>query len=276
MLRLSTPGTPGLSRAPATVSRPTLAGVLALAFVASAAVTVLGATSMASMEHAMPTPGRWIPSMTWMRIPGRGWPVAVAGFLLMWTPMMAAMMLPSVGRVLSRYGHALACAGHPGPGRIAAAATLGYFLVWAAAGAAIYPFGVAWAQAAMQHRWLARVTPFAAAAAVVLAGVLQFTAWKARRLACCRAAPGVSGQQAGMVAGLRDGLRLGVDCVRCCGNLMAVSLVAGVMDLRTMAIVTLAITAERLLPAGARVARGGGLLAVGAGLLLLVRAVGAG
>jgi predicted metal-binding membrane protein len=57
---------------------------------------------------------------------------------------------------------------------------------------------------------------------------------------------------------------------------MAVSLVAGMMDLRAMVAVTLAITAERLLPAGERVARGVGLLAVGAGVLLTVHAVSGG
>jgi len=276
MLRLSAASMPGAARAAGTVAPLILPGVLALAFVASAAATVLGGIAMASMGDAMSTPGRWAPSMTWVRMPGQGWPGAVAVFLLMWMPMMAAMMLPSVGRVLSRYGRALACAGNPHAGRIAAAATLGYFLVWAVAGVAIYLPGAAWAQAALQHRWLARAIPFAAAAAVMLAGVVQFTAWKVRRLACCRAVPGEPRPQEGMVAGLRQGLRLGFDCVRCCGNLMAVSLAAGVMDLRTMAIVTLAISAERLLPAGERVARAVGLLVLGAGLLLFVRAVGAG
>jgi predicted metal-binding membrane protein len=53
---------------------------------------------------------------------------------------------------------------------------------------------------------------------------------------------------------------------------MTILLVAGVMDLRAMAVVMAAITAERLAPAGARVARATGAVAVGAGLLLIVRA----
>jgi hypothetical protein len=49
----------------------------------------------------------------------------------------------------------------------------------------------------------------------------------------------------------------------------------GVMDLRAMAIVAVAITLERLAPAGQRVAHliGGGGVAIG--LFLMVRAVGA-
>jgi predicted metal-binding membrane protein len=57
---------------------------------------------------------------------------------------------------------------------------------------------------------------------------------------------------------------------------MAILLVIGVMDLRAMAIVAAAITAERLAPAGERVARGVGAVGVGAGLLLIARAAGLG
>jgi len=46
------------------------------------------------------------------------------------------------------------------------------------------------------------------------------------------------------------------------------------MDLRAMAVVATAITAERLAPSGERVARVIGIIAVGAGLLLIARAVG--
>ena len=53
-------------------------------------------------------------------------------------------------------------------------------------------------------------------------------------------------------------------------------LVAGVMDLRAMVIVTAAITAERLAPAGERVARVIGAVVNAAGLLLIVRATGLG
>jgi len=51
-------------------------------------------------------------------------------------------------------------------------------------------------------------------------------------------------------------------------------LVVGMMDLHAMAFVTLAITLERLLPAGERVARSIGVVAVVAGLVMLVRATG--
>jgi predicted metal-binding membrane protein len=74
----------------------------------------------------------------------------------------------------------------------------------------------------------------------------------------------------------RHGLRLGLHCSYCCIGLMAILLVVGVMDLRAMAVVTAAITVERLAPGGERVARAIGVIVVGAGLSLMARAAGLG
>jgi predicted metal-binding membrane protein len=57
---------------------------------------------------------------------------------------------------------------------------------------------------------------------------------------------------------------------------MAVLLVVGVMDLRAMALVTAAITVERLAPAGEYVARVLGAVVAGAGLFLIAGASGLG
>jgi predicted metal-binding membrane protein len=71
-------------------------------------------------------------------------------------------------------------------------------------------------------------------------------------------------------------VRLGLHCSSRCAGLTAILLALGVMDLRAMVVVTAAITLERVVPApaGERVARGIGLVAMAAGLLLIVRAAG--
>ena len=129
----------------------------------------------------------------------------------------------------------------------------------------------------MQLPALARAVPIAVGVVVLIAGALQFTAWKARHLACCREAPG-RGRTLPADTGTawRHGLRLGVHCCYCCAGLMAILLVIGVMDVGAMAVVTAAITVERLAPRGERVARVIGVVAVGAGLFLIARAVGIG
>ena len=65
--------------------------------------------------------------------------------------------------------------------------------------------------------------------------------------------------------------RFGLHCSLSCANLTAILLVIGVMDLRAMAIVTAAITAERLAPAGERVAQATGGAVIVAGVLLITR-----
>ena len=118
----------------------------------------------------------------------------------------------------------------------------------------------------MQYPAVSRATPVAAGVVVIIAGVLQFTRWKAGRLACCRGSlrSGCALPPTDVTA-WRYGLRLGLDCARCCANLMALLLVLGVMDLRAMAVVAAAITLERLAPAGQRVERAWEPLSSGSG-----------
>jgi predicted metal-binding membrane protein len=154
---------------------------------------------------------------------------------------------------------------------------VGYFFVWTVFGMAVFPLGVALAAFATQHPAMARTVPIAVGVVVLIAGALQFTAWKARHLACCREAPG-RGRTLPPDVGTawRHGLRLGLHCSYCCAGPMAILLAVGVMDPRAMAVATAAITVERLAPAGERVARGIGVVVVGAGLILITRAAGLG
>src|SRR5262245_20525956 len=142
---------------------------------------------------------------------------------------------------------------------------------------AAFPLGVALAAVAMQLPALARAVPVAAGLIVLTAGVFQFTAWKAHHLACCRASPG-RGRPLPADAGTawRYGLRLGLHCSLCCAGPTAILLVIGVMDLPAMVVVAAAITVERIAPAGERVARAIGIIAIGAALFLIARAAGLG
>jgi predicted metal-binding membrane protein len=246
----------------------------ALLFAASAAVTIAWCAAMSAMG-GMAMPGGWTMSMAWMRMPGQTWPTAAVSFLAMWAVMMAAMMLPSLLSMLWRYRQAVGRTGEMRLGFLTVLVGAGYFFVWTAVGMAIFPLAVALAAVSMELPALARGVPVAAGGVVLIAGALQFTEWKARHLACCREAPGRDRQlPADAGTAWRHGVSLGLHCSACCANLTAILLVLGVMDLGAMAVVTVAITAERLAPAGERIARVLGAVAVGAGLVLIVRAVG--
>ncbi len=179
------------------------------------------------------------------------WAAAPAAFIGMWVLMMVPMMLPSVLPVLWRCRRAAAPVG------------VGYVVVWAVLGVAALPMSIA----------LTGLSPVATGMIVAIAGAWQFTSWKAHHLACFRnPAPGRVAPRAGVYAALRHGTRLGLECVRCCGNLMVIPLAFGTMDLRAMAVVGAAITLERLAPTSERVARGVGVAAVMTGLILIASA----
>jgi predicted metal-binding membrane protein len=247
-------------------------GIAALLFAASTTATIVWCSSMSAMGE-MPMPGGWTMSMTWARMCGQTWPAAGASFLGMWVVMMVAMMLPSLLPMLWRYRQAVVRTSDTRLGWLTTMVSGGYFFVWAVAGAVVFPLGATLAAIEMREPALARVVPTAIGVAVLIAGALQFSGWKARYLACCRRTTWRS-LPADAGAAWRHGMHLGLHCSRCCGSLMVILLIVGVMDLRVMATVSAAIAAERLAPAGEHVARAIGALTVGAGLLLIARAVG--
>ncbi len=253
-------------------SRQTFFAVSALLFAASTAVTIVWGASMSTMG-GMPMPGGWTMSMTWM--PGQDWSGAALSFLGMWVVMMMAMMMPSLVPMLLQYRRAIETKWH-GPIPVGWRTVLvgaGYFFVWTVFGIAVFPLGVALATAEMQRPELSRAVPVAVGVIVLIAGSLQFTGWKAQQLACCRQAAGCSSTiPASIGRAWLQGLRFGLHCSQCCFGLIIILLVIGVMDLRMMAIVAAAITAERLAPAEVPVAQITGFLVAGAGLFLIARA----
>lgn len=255
-------------------SQRTFFGITALLFAASATLTIVWCVAMSRME-GMPMSGGWTMSMAWMRMPGQSWPGAAASFLGMWTMMMVAMMLPSLVPMLLRYREAVAGPGAARLERLTAIAGAAYFFVWALIGLVVYLSGLALAVLVMRHPALARAVPAATGVVMVIAGWLQFTAWKARHLACCRQSPARAGVlPADASTAWRHGLRLGLHCGCCCAGLIAILLVLGVMDLGAMTAVAAVITIERVLPAGERIAHVAGTVVVASGLMLMARAVG--
>jgi predicted metal-binding membrane protein len=260
--------------------------VSSLLFAASTTLTIVWCAPMSAMD-GMPMPGGWTMSMTWMRMAGQTWAGAAASLLGMWIVMMVAMMLPSLVPMLWRYREAVSSAAETRLGPTALVG-MGYFCMWTLVGMVVIPLGLALADAEMQHPALSRAVPIAVGVIVLLAGACQFTAWKADHLACCRESSDlvrgyprelrrdlvVAAFGHGDGPAWRHGMRLGLHCGCSSAGLTAILLVMGVMDLRVMAVVTTAITAERLAPAGDGVARGIGVIAMCAGLLLIGRAAG--
>jgi predicted metal-binding membrane protein len=246
-------------------------GVSALLFIASAGGTFYW---WSAMSDDMPMPDGLSLSSVWMRMPGQTWLGATSSFMQMWVVMMVAMMLPSLVPMLMRYRRSIRRLSTARLAGSTALAGAGYFCVWAAVGAAVYPLGVVVIAAEMRWFALARAELIATGIVLLLAGGVQLTAWKARQLRHCREVP-VWAQSLSSDArsAWQYGLRLGMHCSLCCASFMIILLVTGMMDLGAIAIITAVITIERLVPRPERTARVAGVVVIVAGAFILARAL---
>ena len=182
--------------------------------------------------------------------------------------MMVAMMLPSVAPTLWRYHRQLQASAMPQAMRYVALVATGYTSVWVAIAIGLYAIST------LLPRIDSPRASCVAGAVVLCAGALQRSRWKAAQLYGCVRACLTTHVRANGVGAWRAGCELGVHCGLSCSAAMAVLLVAGLMDMRMMLIIAAAITAERVTPAGQRIARLTGTIAMVVGLGICVRALG--
>jgi predicted metal-binding membrane protein len=245
-----------------------ISGVL---FVASAAATVYWCRSMSA---SMIMPGGWTMSMAWMRMSGQTWFGAAASFMGMWVVMMVAMMLPSLVPMLLSYRNSVRGQARTRLGTLTALAAAGYLFIWVIFGAAVYPLGLLFTSAEMRSPAFARSVPIATGVVLMLAGCVQLSAWKARQLERCRDSPPCRHLlPTDTRSAWQYGHLLGVHCCLCCSGFMMALLVTGVMNLGVMAIVTVAITVERLSPRPLQAFRVAGIGIIAAGAFMIARAL---
>lgn len=194
--------------------------------------------------------------------------------LLMWTVMMAGMMLPSaspmillyaqVGRQAKNEGHIFAATGW---------FASGYLIAWVG-----FALCASVAQAALVSA--AWITPMLASAGsrfggtvLIAAGLYQWTPLKDTCLAQCQFPlsfiqrhGGFKGDASGALA---VGLRHGLYCIGCCWALMALLFVVGVMNILWIAVLSILVLAEKLVPAGRAISRLAGLVLLGLGVIFL-------
>lgn len=187
---------------------------------------------------------------------------------LMTATMMVAMMLPSLAPALWCYHRQLRTAETSRAGERTVLFAVGYTAVWSAVSLLLFAISASPLGLTAERSTHTTMLSLGPAVIVLCAGALQRSQWKTRQLARCRQPLARSTQ---VIAACRDGCRLGVDCVMSCAAPMAVLLVAGLMNVQMMMVVTAAITAERVMPAGARIARLTGTIALVAGVVMCMR-----
>lgn len=239
-------------------------------------ITTLAWLYMLDMAGDMPAMG--MESMGMATMP-RTW--GISDFVLMffmWAVMMVAMMIPSAAPTVLLYGtvahrQAGGRAGYPA----VALFTGGYLLAWG-----VFSFmatALQWGleRAALLSPMMVSTSPYLGGGLLIAAGLYQWTPLKRACLDHCRSpiehlsAHWRSGPKGAVVMGLHHGAY----CLGCCGLLMGLLFVLGVMNLLWVAAVAWFVFAEKLLPGGASLGRAAGAGLVGWGSWILASAFAA-
>ncbi len=188
-------------------------------------------------------------------------------FMAMWISMMVAMMFPAVAPVVLAHRMVVL---QRGEGWVPTATfLLGYLVVWSAAGVVPLTALVLFARVGAGP-W----TAWVAGAALIVAGVYQFTPWKGTCLRACRTPVGFILEHdfgGGWRSALRAGISHGAYCLGCCWALMSVLVVVGLMNLTWMVALALVFLAEKNWRHGPAVTRLAGSLVAGIGVFVIVR-----
>ena len=204
-------------------------------------------------------------------------PWTAADFALnvaIWWVMMPGMMLPSAAPMILTFATVNRRKRTRGQPFVPTAVfTTGYLIAWGLFGIAATVADWGLEQTALMSPMTQRLTPALGAALIVVAGVYQLTPFKYVCLTHCRSplAFVLHPWRDGQAGALRMGFDHGLYCLGCCWFLMALLFAAGTMSLLWMAAITAFVLAEKLFPAGQRIARVSGLAMIAFGLYLLSR-----
>ena len=185
--------------------------------------------------------------------------LSLPGFVVMWTPMMAAMMLPAVAPLAAVYARTVRTQ------RLARLSTfgVGYLAVWAGAGIPAYVLAWAAGRIAQGRPAVATAT---AVGVYAVCGAYQLTGWKDRCLRQCRSPIALLlryGSFRGRLRDLAAGVHHGAYCAGCCWALFVVLVAVGVMNVPAMLVLAATVLLEKLWSHGVGFSRVVGVAALG-------------
>jgi len=250
------------------LSRQALISALALAAAIVLAWAWLVTQPMERMAGMAAMPG-----MPAMMVPPDPWnPADLFATFTMWALMMVAMMLPSAAPMILL--HARIHRGSPAQRTLDNTLfALSYLAVWAG-----FSVLAAFAQAALVTADLVSATrlstsqPQLAAGLLLLASVWQLMPSKAACLERCQSPVGfiLRYWRPGPAGAIRLGIVHGLYCLGCCWSLMLLLFVGGVMNLAWVALIAMAVFAEKVAPPAWRISRWlAAVLALGAAYVLI-------
>ncbi len=192
--------------------------------------------------------------------------------LAMWNIMMVGMMIPTASPMILMFATTnRRQRGQSGPYVPTFFFVSGYVLIWAVYSIAGTAAQWGLQEAALLSPLVLQVTPQLGAVLLIVAGLFQFTSLKHNCLTHCRTPMAFlnSEWREGAGGAMWMGLKHGSYCVGCCWAIMLLMFVAGLMNLVWTAFLAAFMLLEKIAPAGDKLGRIAGVLAVGAGMWLL-------
>jgi len=187
----------------------------------------------------------------------------------MWVIMMIGMMLPSAAPMILTYA---SIGKHQKQYQHTVSFSMGYLSVWTIFSLIATLLQWALDQTALLSPSMVSQSPMLGASLLIIAGLYQFSPLKNACLTQCRSPfqfimtrlrPGTKGA---FVMGIKHG----AFCLACCGFLMTLLFVGGVMNLIWIASITFFVLLEKSLPFGERSTwLSGGLLILSGSLFLI-------
>jgi predicted metal-binding membrane protein len=201
-------------------------------------------------------------------------PAQLFGLFLMWTVMMAAMMLPTAAPMIMAYARMQTTDRARGAGWWPVLAfSGGYVLAWVAfslAASALQALLIL--LSFMSPMMMQTASGPLAGIILVTAGAYQFTPLKQSCLRQCQSPTSflMTRWREGGWGALSMGGRHGLYCVGCCWALMGLLFVAGVMNAVWIVAITAYVLAEKIVPRGQRISWLTGACMLGVGLWILI------
>jgi predicted metal-binding membrane protein len=197
---------------------------------------------------------------------------AITPLFLMWTEMMAAMMIPSAAPMILTFARVnRQRREQERPFVPSSLFLLGYLAIWG-----VFSLAAALAQwvlhgAALLSPMMQSSSPALGGLLLISAGAFQWTPWKRACLNHCRSPLSflLGDWREGRMGALAMGIRHGAYCTGCCWLLMALLFVAGVMNMLWVGVITLLVLLEKVLPQGMQFGLMTGVLFVAWGIWMI-------
>jgi len=194
---------------------------------------------------AKPMASLWMLPSTWLNWSGLDFSLLFS----MWAVMMIAMMLPSALPMISNYHYVCIKRGQSAYIN-SCIFTAAYLLIWLFFSVFLtllqwFFHGLNWLSPMMDNQ-----NSVFATGLFFIAGVYQFTEFKQNCLKYCQTPIGflLNHWQDGYKGAFTMGLKHGMTCLGCCWAQMLLMFALGVMNILAMALLTLFICLEKLLP----------------------------